>query len=169
MIKTLKENKDIFIGIFLPLLLVLGIVGYILIPETIPKGQSPTYSFIYTDNDVYYYDDGGKKGFYVKDNGKVEIDNMDRDYKFYKYDPKNKKSEKISNIEISKLRINTSKVAPDGYKLEYGKRVNGSFLFIPSFGTSRDYEKVYLSNGKFRERIYLNTDNYYDIKRNFVG
>lgn len=164
-----KKNLSLYIGLAIPVLLLLVILAVSYLPNMLIK---PDLKFVYSMGQDYY---SLEKPYYVSD-GKVTKTVSDplnyvvgyqpidvQTPQLFIYDAKTNQSRETSANELENMNVVDSEFSKDGYSLKQSETVN------PILG---GYVKgsLYLKKGLFSRKIELPTvDDRYDSSYNFVG
>ncbi|MBI2096597.1 MAG: hypothetical protein HYT40_00345 [Candidatus Sungbacteria bacterium] len=176
----IKQNLPLAIGIAIPILMILFVVGSIYLPGIFIH---PQYNFLYVSNSYPYYGDYGYVKFYTVDNGKLiqhEPQPPAADSKslyrnppptepqLYLYDVKKDSSSPISYDDARGLSLDQSTQSPDGFRIDQGSRDYGFFPFF--MGGNRDYNARYLMGHGVSRKLNLQVSGYsYDTNFKFLG
>lgn len=169
-----KKKLPLYLGIALPILMVLFIAASIYIPRA---RINPVNDFLYTTGGNPY----AGPYYTVEDNRVVLVEEEARDGlvprppepragepELFLYNFETDKPRKVSLEEARALTLNTDPISPDGYEIDYGRRAEGLFPFF--FGSTRDYNTVYVygENAADKLNIRLPARTYGDYFR-FLG
>lgn len=156
----LKEKLPLFVGIFLPILLILYVITTTYLPTLYVK---PGYNFIFAGENY------NESNINIV-NGKISIQPRYRNYRYgnyvserptlYLYDSALDKSTLISVEDTYKYSIDPSSKSPDGFTVG---RKDSSYSYFPFFSGSSN-RGIYFS-GKGLNRKIL--ENEYNFK--FIG
>ena len=165
---NLKNKLPLFVGIGIPLLLILWVLLFVyFLPRLFVK---PEYNFVYA---------AGYESNYVRVvANKVQIDPCPyypgsyqncalylREMNFYLYDVKNDENISLSLDEVKNYQLDPSEKSPDDYKISFQKD-SGDYFFFPFFGGGGVSRGPQLSKGAWSKQIELK-NNYYDFQ--FLG
>jgi len=164
----IKKNLSLILGISIPILMVLFVIGSIYLPSFFIK---PNYNFLYT-LEISYMDYPLSEGAYrysVKNNELIReyIDASDKEklyisgQELFFYDVAQNVSREISFEEAQKLSLNTNLESPDGFEIVYGSRGEGIFPFL--FWSGYDYNSRYIKGHYLSKKLNIQsyTDRYY--------
>lgn len=195
----MKQNTKIFIGLALPIVVVLIVLGSVLIPKLF---FNPVYDFVYgvggqCDNNVcsissYYDRQSGWYPYKVVD-GKIVKDTHFPTVTTYEYIndksvPIKKPVEvskypelyiyhvatdtfaRLSEAEIAQLKVSNGGSAPDGTVVTNNERYNRGIVG-EILGGGYSSEGLYLKNGSYTKKIIVKNggDSYYSRDFNFLG
>lgn len=177
MMNALKKNPALYIGLALPLLMLLFFAGVPFISSLVV--EPPQYNFIYS---VKSYQTEGTVRFV---DGKLELDAYNRDSdpheppSVYLIDVHSKKYKKLDVNEEGTLipphqhrtfvlkgvllkNLDTSTVSPDGYQYVLNNNDNID-LFSPFFRGSK-MDSLFISKSGRIEKFQIPTDVYWNMK-----
>lgn len=183
-----KQNISLYIGIAIPVLMVMFVAGSVYLPRLF---STPQYSFLYATGVSYHgpakpvilnrqdYDTQeryvvrGER--LVKETVKVPLGEIDYttpfETKLYLQNTQTNASQEISFDEAQKLRLNTEALSPDGYKIARGSGGGGVFPFF--FNENSDFSSYSLIGHGARHKLNLkqpaDTQQYYYDKITFLG
>lgn len=170
----LKHNIPLFVGILVPLLMILFVAASVYLPALFVK---PAYDFIYASQSDYRYAPYLYGTSYDVESGKVvrrvqepPANFPDPDFyktqpepKLYYYDIVANKSREINLEEAQNYILDTSAVSPDGFELAPASS-GGGFPF--SFD-SNEYGKVYMKSKSVSKKLNIQQQYYNDFS--FLG
>lgn len=174
---NLTKNPSLLIGVSIPVLMVIFVGASIYLPGLF---LNPESDFLYMVGGDYRYNCtedyvvSGKKLTRIVRTG--EPQNGHPAYRecvvptFYVYETDNRINREVTFEEAEAFLLDSSKMSPDGFEVVRGGR-GGDFLFL--FGSSRNYNSVYLRGGNMSRKIELkgangsSSYNYYDFQ--FLG
>ena len=165
-----KQNLPLILGISLPVLMILFVVGSIILPGMFTQ---PETNFLFTVDDRYY----GNYRRYAVENGKVAERPApavtDRESEFYKegtariylYDAAKDSTKQIDLQEAQTYTLSTESKSPDGFEVTMGSG-DGGFPFF--FGGS-NYGERYLKGHGVSRRINTGSESTYYGNFYFLG
>ena len=177
---NIKENLPLYIGLAIPVLMILFVAGAIYLPGLFVQ---PQYSFLYAVGsystyleqvgDVFTEHRYSVEGSKLTENTRILTD--DRRYyrgsqppRFYIYDVKSDQNREVNFADAQLLSLDAEKKSPDGYEVTYGSREDGVFPFF--FYSSRDYDKRFLKGNNVSHEIRVKTGSEsYGRSFNFIG
>lgn len=165
-----KEHLPLIIGISLPILMILFVLGSVYVPGWLSQPQT---DFIYSVGDGY--NSGYKK--YTVQNGKIILEPIpatsdpyqkemyeNTSARIYYYDTEKDSSRLLSFEEAQAFTLNTETRSPDGYEVTTGNS-NGDFGFIFG-GGGRGW---YLKGHGVSRKINTGSNDYYYGNLYFLG
>lgn len=137
----LREHIALVTALFLPVLLIIGVLLAIYLPQLLVA--APAYDVVYR-----YHDSDAECGFrYDVESGRLQADKANRrrgvepepcsdaEYEhdtFYIYDPTTDEHTKVAFSEVVDRTLESSRRAPDGYRINTSRYHSGRFLFFDS-------------------------------------
>lgn len=157
-----KKNYSLILGLLIPLLMIMFVAASIYLPTLFTKPAE--YDFLYNLSSSY-------NNPYVVTQEKLTLAKVRADAyktpsadKIYRYSVSTQTSTQLSFADAQKLRLRESKISPDGFTLVSGSGSSGMF---PFFYSGPDENARYLKKNAYSQKIFLETDNYYDFS--FLG
>ncbi len=193
----MQKNIKLIIGLSLPILVIIFIIGSVVVQKMIFK---PQYDFLYTvdsycvNSDCRFYYNYNTWNAYKIVDGKIaketifpKVDSYyERSYpdqpinkfepqypKIYRYSVKNDSFSEISFDEVQKITLTDSGSAPDGTVVvtDSGNRGGGGLITEVFVGGGYSYRYgLYMKNGSSSKKIIVQNgaqDNYYGGNNNF--
>ncbi len=168
----LKKHLPLIVGIGVPVLMILFIIGSIYFPRLTAK---PQYDFLHTNDGPHYY--GYRRYTYSVEGNRLVRTQVDvsaqvsaqhiSEPELFRHDTARNTSRKISFEEALALTLDRASRSPDGFEVGRGGGADGIFPFF--FG-GRDYNAVYLRKGNYAEKLNLIwSGNYYYGNSQFLG
>lgn len=162
------QKITLWIGIAIPIAMIIFIAGSIYIPGIFIK---PQYNFIYaTSGDTSYYYDR----LYTVEEGKVirrpviapTYGKPVTEPDFYLYDVKTDQARKLTFDEAVIYRLDASAQSPDGFTVVNGR---GEYGMFPFFVGGSNYQNYYLrgKNVSRKLNLSLRANAYYSFQ--FLG
>lgn len=167
-----KKNIPLYIGISLPVILIIVIAVAVYVPRII---ANPEYDFI------YLVDDSNQRSIHLNEQVcteyKIENDRLievgeqnqypsgmcvSDEVIFYRHDLSEGINKEISVETVKTLKVDSQHVSPDGWSFRREYANNGIFEI---FGGRRNYEWLVVKNS-VRLPVNIN-ENYYNVR--FVG
>lgn len=179
----MKKNLPIIIGVLLPIIFILVIAGFILIPT---YNINPKYDFLYTKNQDYdYYARKTYKNTYKVVNGKLISEPIKLDSKKYSpetefidslpdlfvYNTKDNTTHKITLEDTKDMYIDVGPSSTDGYNVEYRYGDHGILdIFGSSYSADSGFYITKDKAGKKLTGVYQEANSYlYPHDLNFIG
>lgn len=163
------QRTSLIIGLSIPLCMMLFVAGAIYLPRWFKTVEPAIIDFVYStgQRDAYTH-------YWVKDNHLIREQRptpesytaTSEDLHFFLHEVASNRSRELSFIEASELFLNPSNLAPDGYRIEYGRRAG----WFP-FDNHSDYSKQFLVKNHRSQSLDLTTNNsgYYYNSYRFHG
>jgi hypothetical protein len=162
-----QSNVPLLVGVAIPIVMVLLVAGSIYLPGLFIK---PTVDFLYMTD---YYDRYACEYVYeVRSGADVHSGSLvrakstsytDPGYvrndctpRFYVYDVQTDTSKEYTFEEAQKLKLDPSRVSPDGFEVVRGGR-GGDFLFV--FDMGGNYDTMYLRGHNVSRRLNMEKGN----------
>jgi len=164
-----QKNWSLYLGLAIPLLMVLFIAVSIYLPRLLDNTPPPTFDFLYTSSTNYYYQNTldvreGKLIWQKKENQNTKSDNEHNlPPKLYRYDVSEGISKEITFTEAEDFLIDSRNMAADGYEVT-SSRNRGFFLF-----DWRSSYNWFLVNGHAAHKLNLHQDKIPYYRFNFLG
>ena len=163
--EVFKKNKVLFLGLSVPILMIIFVVASIYIPMLFIK---PKYNFIYTASSYYgqqyvVRDSKIVKDVYNAQNYSSYYDSADYQYPvLYYYDVSKDESKEISFDETKTIELDSSKKSLDGFEISSSGSGGG---FMPFMYNNTDYSSIYIKgNGVSKKlNLRLSSSDYYDF------
>lgn len=160
--KFVRKNFALVVGMAIPVVMVLAVVGSIYIPGFFAVG--PKFDFLYMSRSDYYcyYNsgqqflvEGGKVVKRVVDVGsdKFVYDGQCGDDRLFVHDSVKNVSSRVSFEEAQALNLDSSAKSPDGFEIIYGSRGDGIFPFF--FSSGSNYNSIYLVGNNWSKKLDL--------------
>lgn len=165
-------NISLIVGLSLPAIMVAIIAGMVFLPS---KSLNPTTDFMYVVGQYPSYSTRNGENiiqhdFAIKDGKLIDLQTSYSAKSEYLYPPdkssaprffihhtKDNTNEELSFEDMSKLKLSSSTISPEGFTLTFGKRSYGIFPFFFD-GNNDDREHAYLSTNRASKEITLISD-----------
>lgn len=132
-----QRNWSLIIGLAIPPAMIVFVAMAIYLPRVFVSVDPPQYDFLFMTGNAY------QVAYYVRDGHLVEEQSgttpapaMPPDVRFFVYNVAGDKLQEMSFEEASRISLDSSMIAPDGYRVEQGRH-RGWFLFDFSYGVPR--------------------------------
>ena len=158
------KNWSLILGLSIPFLMVMFIALSIYAPRLFDNTPAPSINFIYTSAYTHPHRLEVRKNKLEWTKGESANDHQADAYetppKIYLHDVKKNKSREIDLDEAKNLLLDSSALAPDGYRIEQSRH-HGFFLF--DYNYSRDR---FLVKGHATHKLNLEFENssYYNFR-----
>ncbi|MDP2598581.1 MAG: hypothetical protein Q8P49_01995 [Candidatus Liptonbacteria bacterium] len=184
--ENIKKNFSLYIGLAIPVAMILVVAIVVYAPRVLYTVPSPQYDFLYAvgDNvvftaygrDVYpypAYKGVWPKYVYTVENGKLKRTEAeippsqegvvilleDIQPKFYIHDTATNKSTQVSFEDAQALTLDTGVRSPDGFEVARGTGGGEVFPFFSGGGSN--YNKRYIRKDYYAEELNLNLPSEY--------
>lgn len=165
-----KKNISLILGISIPILMILFVAGSIYLPGIFIR---PKFNFLYVTGDDYYC---GLR--YSVQSGKLVKNDIKKpenqecypprgEVKLFIHDVLKNESKEVSFEEAQLLSLDSNIKSPDGFEVEYGSSDGGIFPFF--FGSSIDYNSLYLKGHNVSKKLNIQTGGSYYYNFRFLG
>lgn len=160
-----KKNKTLFLGLSIPMFMIIFVVASIYIPPLFIK---PKHNFIYVSSSYLgrnYSVEGGKlvKAAVINYSDSSDYTGYGNGYPtLYYYDVSKDTSNEISFEDAQDITIDSNTISQDGFEVKYGGGNGGGFPFYNSPSSS----SMYITGNGMSKKINLRTDstNYYGFQ-----
>lgn len=170
--ETWKEQSTLIIGLLIPVVMVLLIIGSIYLPRFFSTEQ-PSYDFLYMTGQRVTLHDGYRVEYFVEDGRlqrvktqvpdealerKLYYEPRREEARFYRYDVTVGASQEVSFEKASRLTLDEDRESPDGFEVVRA----GHPIFFAGYS-----DREYVLRGAYdREGLDLeglNDENYYQF------
>jgi hypothetical protein len=160
------QRTTLFIGLSIPLCMMLFVAGAIYLPRWFINIEPATIDFIYSmgehDADTLYR---LNDHHLVREQHSVpdHYDAKAADRQFFIHEVSSNNSREITFEQAAKFYLDPSNLAPDGYRIEYGRRAG----WFP-FDNHRDFGRQFLIKQHFSQELNLqhqDSTHYYNSYR----
>lgn len=141
-VPNFSDNPSLYIGLAVPLLLIFFVAASVYLPAYF--APEPSTDFLYVTDEPRYglryqvHHGHLRKDYRPKpDHPEAE----DTGAVIYRHKMPENKSIRLSFQTAKQFELNSRQISPDGYKVEYGRRVDAPFFFA---SYERDYDERYL-------------------------
>lgn len=160
LMKVIKRNISLIIGISIPILMIIFVAGSIYLPGLLIQPQTnflyvSNSNPIYLNSELYSVADGKIIKTEAEPTKKPTNIPIQNEPQLFIHNVVENKSQKISFEKAQNLDLDSSIESPDGFEVVYGSRDSGFLFFSPG----RDYDSRYLKGHNISKRLNLEASN----------
>lgn len=163
----LSRHKILIVGMVIPVVFVLVIIGIIMVPRFL---YSPQYDFLYATGDTYYFDD-----IYSVRNNKIikspvnytDKTSNDSEPRIYHYSISNDTVTEISYEEAQQFTLDSRSKSPDGFSIECSQESNAVFFLV--FDSNQNCTQQIIKGHGVNQRLDIDHGTYRYNDIDFIG